>query len=82
MEALRPFFTETLEFIFIAAELCDCGWDYQSWTQRAGNGKFKEYTSNYNHSLARLKAALAENAARKAASKRRGTSKKTSSRRR
>ncbi|MBA4057392.1 MAG: hypothetical protein C0490_21945 [Marivirga sp.] len=50
------FLTETLEFVFAAAELIDCGWNANNWRHRphTGNHWFSRYISHYDESKADL----------------------------
>jgi hypothetical protein len=48
----KVFLTETLEFVFAAAELIDCGWDASAWRLRPHTGHhwFSRYISEYAES--------------------------------
>jgi hypothetical protein len=54
------FLTETLEFIFAASELVECGWDIRSWkASRSGiTNPIGHYLINYRPLLAMLKTAM------------------------
>jgi hypothetical protein len=54
---LMFFFTDTLEFIFVAAELYACGWRYARWLKEANMGRLREYVRSYDLHLAELKRA-------------------------
>jgi hypothetical protein len=54
---LMFFFTDTLEFIFVAAELYSCGWKYARWLKESEMGRFSEYLRSYDLPLAELKLA-------------------------
>lgn len=51
------FLTDTLEFIFVAAELHACGWKYARWLKAAGMGRLREYVRSYDRFLSELKEA-------------------------
>jgi hypothetical protein len=44
-----PFLTETLEFVFAAAELIECGWGAREWRSRPHTGYhwFSRFVSDY-----------------------------------
>ena len=46
---LESFFTDTLEFVFAASDLIDCGWDLNEWLKRGTIGRhpFGNYKVNY-----------------------------------
>ena len=48
------FLTQTLEFIFVVAELHESGWDFQSW-ERGGRHPITEYLVGYDKNPAQLK---------------------------
>jgi hypothetical protein len=51
-------FTDTLEFIFVTAELVECGWNVRRWMkQLGGRAKFKEYIRSYEQALKEVKRA-------------------------
>jgi hypothetical protein len=49
------FFTDTLEFIFIASELTLCGWNAGRWLKEVNGGRLREYVRNYERALKDLK---------------------------
>jgi len=51
----QVFFTQTLEFIFVTAELSECGWDWQSWRRTGGSSPLTYYLDSYQHQLQELK---------------------------
>jgi hypothetical protein len=51
IEEYLVFFTQTLEFIFIVAELSECGWTSKS----ADSRWFWTYLENYRHGSKQLK---------------------------
>ncbi|MFG0598410.1 HEPN domain-containing protein [Delftia sp. WSY_9] len=59
-DSQMPFLTETLEFVFVASDLIECGWSPNEW-HRKGRGlghKFSRYAMAYEQNLAELKKAL------------------------
>ena len=54
---LQVFVTESLEFVFGASELLDCGWDIAEWRARAlGRGHpYGRYLAGYTDNVATLK---------------------------
>ena len=60
VEPHRIFLTETLEFVFAAAELIECGWEGRSWHLRPHTGDhwFTRYLSDYDEASRSLLAAL------------------------
>jgi ApeA N-terminal domain 1 len=53
-------FTDTLEFIFVMAELTDCGWSFDRWIKRlGGTARFKEYIRSYGDAIKEVKKAVA-----------------------
>jgi len=60
IEPFVPFLTDTLEFIFAASDLIDCGWDAQRWlTSHIGNGhSFSRLRWDYTAQLTVLKQAV------------------------
>jgi hypothetical protein len=63
IDATRDFlflFTDTLEFIFVMAELVECGWNYNRWIkQPGGSDRFKDYIMSYAEALKTVKKAPA-----------------------
>jgi hypothetical protein len=57
VEHLMPFLTDTLEFIFVASDFIDAGWDAQRWNSDAhGWGhNFARFRSEYEMALAELR---------------------------
>lgn len=55
------FFTEALEFIFVASDLIECGWDIEQWSMQAStvSHPFDSFRLNYEIRLKDLKRALA-----------------------
>lgn len=56
--ALCSFLMDTLEFILIAAELIEAGWNIKRWMNEGGSGTypFSRYLLGYHHNLQALKA--------------------------
>ena len=54
-------FTETLEFIFAASDLIECGWDIIEWSKQSSamSHPFDQFRLDYERRLADLKRALA-----------------------
>ena len=51
-------FTATLEFIFVTAELNECGWNFSRWIkQTVGMSKVKDYIRSYDDALKEVKKA-------------------------
>ena len=50
IEPFTAFLTETLEFVFAAAELIECGWDGAAWKRKPHTGShwFSRYLSGYS----------------------------------
>lgn len=50
VEPFTAFLTETLEFVFAAAELIECGWDGAAWKRKPHTGRhwFSRYLSGYS----------------------------------
>ena len=50
VEPFTVFLTETLEFVFAAAELIECGWDGAAWKQKLQTGRhwFSRYLNGYS----------------------------------
>jgi ApeA N-terminal domain 1 len=50
VEPFTAFLTETLEFVFAAAELIECGWDGAAWKRKPHTGMhwFSRYLSGYS----------------------------------
>jgi len=53
IEQLVPFLTETLEFVFACADLCDCGWSFEEFLQRGTtmSHPFGSYKVNYSDQI-------------------------------
>ena len=51
VEHHTAFLTETLEFVFAAAELVECGWDGNEWRRRHHTSQhwFSRFVSEYKH---------------------------------
>lgn len=60
LEALTPFLTDTLEFIFASSDLIDTGWNAEIWSsERHGYGhSFARFLRNYQDEMNNLKEAL------------------------
>ncbi len=54
---LMFYLTDTLEFIFVASDLSECGWDYARWLKQANMGRLRQYARSYDLHLAELKKA-------------------------
>lgn len=54
------FLTRTLEFVFAASDLIECGWDIKSWMEQGliRSHPFGEYVEIYSWELDRLKSLL------------------------
>lgn len=50
-------FTDTLEFIFVTAELVECGWKFQRWLKEANRGRLRDYVRSYELALKEVKKA-------------------------
>ena len=50
------FLTETLEFVFAAAELIECGWDGAAWRSKPHTARhwFSRYLSSYSEDVKEL----------------------------
>lgn len=57
------FLTETLEFIFAASDLVECGWSLKDWLEQklGGDHPFHRFAYNYQRELGYLKKIVAEN---------------------
>ncbi len=62
-------FTDTLEFIFVAAELHECGWKYARWLKEANMGRKRMFLLSYDEFLSELKKAEAGTKSSPASSK-------------
>jgi hypothetical protein len=49
------FFTDTLEFIFMASDLALCGWNGERWLKVVNGGRFRDYVRNYEAVVKDLK---------------------------
>ena len=54
---LASFFTDTLEFVFVASDLSECGWDDARWVNQADRGRFRLFLHGYQQGLSELKKA-------------------------
>jgi len=57
LEALLPFLTDALEFVFAASDFIEAGWDGQRWNSEAGGWghSFARFRSEYDIGLAELR---------------------------
>lgn len=61
--SLMFYLTDTLEFIFVASDLCECGWNYARWLEEANRGRLRDYVRSYDSHLSELKKASGTTAA-------------------
>lgn len=56
VEPFTAFLTETLEFVFAAAELLECGWDGAAWNRKSHTARhwFSRYLSGYSGDASEL----------------------------
>jgi hypothetical protein len=52
-----PFFTDALEFIFVASDLYECGWKPTRWLHDANLGRLREFARQYERNKAALNSA-------------------------
>jgi hypothetical protein len=50
-----PFFTDTLEFIFVVSDLYSCGWNAKRWSNNPSTGRLRSYLTIYNEHEPRLR---------------------------
>ncbi|HEY1983694.1 MAG TPA: HEPN domain-containing protein, partial [Xanthobacteraceae bacterium] len=50
--------TDTLEFIFVASEIFECGWKPERWMKEASRGKLRDFVRFYDETLQRVKNGL------------------------
>ncbi len=57
---MSVFLTETLEFVFVASDLIEAGWDARGWCARGGtlSHPFGRYLEGYERNLVKLKSLL------------------------
>lgn len=60
IESSLPFLTDILEFIFVASDLIECGWDIESWSKEhySLGHTFNNLRHNYKNELNTLKKAI------------------------
>ena len=56
-----PFLTDALEFVFVASDLVDAGWDISNWLRKPKptGHPFQHFLMNYRDSMERVRAAIA-----------------------
>ena len=52
------FFTATLEFVFVASDLVEAGWNPKKWTQAGYDHPFVQYLGTYQRNLEQLKSSM------------------------
>ena len=51
-EEVMPFLTDTLEFVFLASDLIECGWDFRTWAKEASiSHPLGAYRISYNEAM-------------------------------
>lgn len=60
LQKFVPFFTSVLEFVFVASDLIEAGWDARAWSARSytGSHSFTGFRHQYGLSLRDLKEAM------------------------
>lgn len=58
----QGFLTDTLEFVFVASDLIECGWDIAHWCQedKIPNHPFSYYLRDYNANVSRFRCAIGD----------------------